>query len=90
MKIRAHIFVSGRVHGVCFRADTQQIAREIGLTGWVKNLLNGKVEIVVEGEKEKVKQMVDWVKHGPPAAKVNNIDIQWQEYIGEFKNFYVS
>lgn len=88
-KMRVHIFVSGQVQGVCFRGDTQQIARELGITGWVKNLPDRKVEIIAEGEKEKVKQMVDWVKQGPPAAQVNNIDIEWQEYKGEFKDFYI-
>ena len=77
-KMRAHIFVSGQVQGVCFRGDTQQIARELGITGWVKNLPDGKVEIIAEGEKEKVKQIVDWVRQGPPAAQVNNIDIEWE------------
>ena len=88
-KIRTHIFVSGRVQGVCFRGDTQQIARELGLTGFVKNLPDGKVEIITEGEKEKVKQIVDWVRQGPPAAQVNNIDIEWEGYKGEFKDFQV-
>ena len=88
-KIRVHIFVSGRVQNVCFRGDTQQIARELEITGWVKNLPDGKVEIIAEGEKEKLKQMVDWVKQGPPAAQVNNIDIEWQEYKGEFKDFHI-
>lgn len=88
-KVRAHIFVSGQVQGVCFRIDTQQVARELGLTGWVKNLSNGKVEIIAEGEEEKVKQMVDWVKQGPPVAQVNNVDIEWQKYKGEFKSFHI-
>ena len=89
-KKRVHIFVSGRVQGVAFRGDTQQVARELGLTGWVKNLPDGRVEIIAEGEEQKIKDLIERTKQGPPTAQVNNIDIKWQEYKGEFKNFYIS
>lgn len=88
-KVRAHIFVSGKVHGVFFRAHTAERARELGITGWVRNWPDGRVEAVFEGEKEKVKEMVEWTKKGPPVARVNNIDIEWQEYQGEFENFEI-
>jgi len=88
-KTRAHIFVSGRVQGVFFRENTQKKARKLGLTGWVKNLLDGRVEAVFEGEKEKIEEMIEWIKKGSFLAKVNNLEINWQEYQGEFENFEI-
>jgi acylphosphatase len=86
-KIRAHIFVSGRVQGVFFRVNTVQEAEKLGILGWVKNLEDGRVEAVLEGDSEKVKGMVEWLKKGPPAAKVEHLDVQFEDYKGEFKNF---
>ena len=88
-KIRAHIFVSGRVQGVWFRENTQKKARKLGVTGWVKNLADGQVEAVFEGEKEQVEAMVNWTKKGPIWAKVNDLNLEWQEYQGEFNNFEI-
>jgi len=88
-KVRAHIFISGRVQGVFFRENTRQKAKELGVFGWVKNLPDGRVEAVFEGEKEKVEKMIEWSKKGPLIAKVNGIDIEWQEYKGEFENFEI-
>jgi len=88
-KIRAHIFVSGRVHGVFFRAETQEKAQQLGLTGWVKNLADGRLEAVFEGEKEKIEEMVKWAKKGPTGAIVNNLELTWEEYRAEFTNFEI-
>lgn len=88
-KVRAHIFVSGRVQGVWFRENTQKKARKLGVTGWVKNLADDRVEAIFEGEKEKVEEMIKWAKRGPILAKVNGIDVEWQEYQGEFNNFEI-
>ena len=87
--IRAHIFISGRVQGIFFRQNTQKKAQKLGVTGWVKNLSDGRVEIVCEGEKEKVEEIVKWAKRGPILAKVNGLDVEWQEYRGEFNNFEI-
>ena len=87
--VRAHIFISGRVQGGFFRENTSKKAQKLGLLGWVKNLDNGKVEAVFEGDKEKVEKLVKWAKRGPMFAKVDNIDIDWQEYTGEFQNFEI-
>jgi len=87
--IRAHILISGRVQGVFFRAKTRQKAEELGIFGWVRNRPDGKVEAVFEGEREKVKEMIEWSKKGPVAAKVNNVDIEWQDYQGEFSDFNI-
>ncbi|MCP6719362.1 MAG: acylphosphatase [Patescibacteria group bacterium] len=86
-KVRAHIFVSGRVQGVFFRHHTCIKAEELGVSGWVRNLEDNKVEAIFEGEKEKVGKMVDWVKKGPDSASVNNSEVEWEEYKGEFNSF---
>ena len=89
MKARAHVIVRGRVQGVFFRAKTQAIALQEGVTGWVRNLTEGGVEAVFEGEKEAVKRAVAWCHHGPPLARVDDIDVQWENETGEFLGFEV-
>ena len=81
------MIVSGRVQGVFFRQNTLNKAKELGVLGWVKNLPDGRVEAVLEGEKEKVERMVDWVKKGPASASVEKVEIDWQDYRGELKSF---
>lgn len=88
-KVRVNIFVSGMVQRVFFRAKTQAKAREFGLTGWVRNLADGRVEILVEGEKEKVEKLVNWAKRGPLMARVDGFGVEWQEYKGEFEDFEI-
>jgi acylphosphatase len=89
MNVRAHIFVSGFVQGVFFRSNTQERARRLGLKGWVRNLEDGRVEAVFEGEKEKVLEMIEWAKRGPELAKVENVEVEWEEYKGEFDDFEI-
>ena len=88
-KARVHIFISGKVQGVFFRAETLTKAEELGLFGWVKNLENGKVEVLTEGEEEKIKELIGWLKRGPVLSKVDRLDLKWQEHKGEFKNFEI-
>lgn len=88
-KARVHIFVSGRVQGIFFRENTKKKAQKLGVTGWVQNLVDGRVEAVFEGEKEKVEEMIKWAKRGPIWAKVNSIEVEWQEYKGEFDDFEI-
>lgn len=87
--IRAHIFVRGRVQGVFFRKNTCQKAKEIGITGWVRNLDDGRVEAIFEGEKEKVEEMLGWAKKGPVWAKVDDLEVDWQEFKNEFASFEI-
>lgn len=87
--VRAHIFLSGRVQNVFFRENTQKKAQSLEITGWVKNLLDGRVEAVFEGKKDKIEEMIKWAKKGPFWAKVNGLQIEWQEYKGEFTNFEI-
>ncbi|MEM2896062.1 MAG: acylphosphatase [Candidatus Bathyarchaeia archaeon] len=89
MKARAHVYVSGRVQGVFFRSETKERAEAYGIKGWVRNLPDGRVEAVFEGEKEKVDKIVEFCKSGPPGAIVKSLDIIWEEWKGEFKDFRV-
>ena len=88
-KNRIHIFVSGRVQGVFFRDFTRQTALGLGLIGWVRNLADGRVEIIAQGEKEILNQFIELVKAGPPASKVKDCQIDWGEFKAEFKGFEI-
>jgi len=88
-KVRIHIFVRGRVQGVFFRNGARRMAQELGLLGWARNTFDGKVELVIEGEKEKIEKMIGWLKVGPPGAKVSGVDVEFEEYKDEFKNFEI-
>lgn len=90
MKARAHVFVSGRVQGVFFRDHTQRWASSLGLTGSVRNVADGRVEVVAEGEKEKIESLIGKLKQGPHMAQVDNLEINWQEYRGEFNDFRIT
>ncbi len=88
-KVRAHIFVSGRVQGVFFRAGTRKKAKEFGVSGFVRNLPDGKVETVLEGEEEKVKKLIEWQRKGPLFAKIKDIEVNWENYKSEFDDFEI-
>ncbi len=88
-KKRIHVFASGRVQGVFFRASTRKRARELGLTGWVKNLPDGRVEAVFEGTNGGIKEMIEWMRHGPPLARVKNLEVEHSSFQGEFKDFKI-
>ena len=89
MKVRAHIYVSGRVQGVFFRVETRDEATKRNVTGWVRNTSGGRVEAVFEGEREDVEKMIEFCRSGPPGARVTKIDAQWEEYAGEFESFKI-
>lgn len=89
MKVRAHMLISGRVQGVFFRSETQDEARRYGLTGWVRNLPDGRVEAVFEGEKDKVDVLIEFCRRGPPGARVTRVEVTWSDYTGEFKSFSI-
>lgn len=87
MKVRAHVFVSGRVQGVFFRGETVTVARRLDVNGWVKNLSDGRVEAIFEGEKENVDKAVKFCRRGPPGAHVSDLDVKWEKWTGEFQGF---
>lgn len=76
---RARVRVRGSVQGVFFRAETRDRARSLLLAGWVRNLPDGTVEAVFEGERERVQSMVDWCGRGPAGARVEDVDVSWEE-----------
>ena len=88
-KVRVHLLIFGRVQGVCFRYYTQDIAQSLGINGWVKNCWDGKVEVLMEGEEDKLKELIDWCYGGPRSAVVEKIDIKWEKYKGEFNSFSI-
>ncbi|MCC6004019.1 MAG: acylphosphatase [Thermofilum sp.] len=87
--VRARILVSGLVQGVFYRATMREVARSLGVTGWVRNLPDGRVEAVAEGDEDAVKKLIEWAKQGPPLARVEKVDVEWKEYRGEYKDFYI-
>ena len=88
-KARVHLLITGRVQGVFFRTSTQEEAQRHQLTGWVKNLHDGRVEAVLEGEEENVKPMIAWCQNGPPHAVVKDLSISVEVYRGEYVDFEV-
>ncbi|MFP9193026.1 acylphosphatase [Natronosalvus vescus] len=78
-RTRAHVFVSGTVQGVFYRATTRETAQESGVDGWVKNLEDGRVEAVFEGEQDAVESMVEWCHEGSPAATVTGVDVEYDK-----------
>lgn len=89
-KARAHVFVSGRVQGVYFRQNTKQVADGHGVAGWVRNLPDGRVEAIFEGDEMAVNEVIEWCHVGPPKAKVDDVSVIFHKYTGEFADFNVN
>ncbi len=89
MKTRAHVFVSGRVQGVFFRAHTRGAAQDNNVSGWVRNLPDGRVEAVLEGDEADVEKAIEDIRAGPPHSIVDNLEIKYEAYLGEFRAFEV-
>lgn len=85
--LAAHLHISGIVQGVSFRASTQAEARKLGVRGWVMNLADGRVEAVLQGPKDKVEALIRWTQKGPPAAKVDKVEVVWEKSAEEFPAF---
>ncbi len=88
-KKRVHVFISGRVQGVFFRAYTQEEARRLGLRGWVRNLPDGRVEAIFEGEEKAIEEMIRWCHKGSPGARVTGVEVIEEPYTGEFSDFRI-
>jgi acylphosphatase len=80
---RARVRVRGRVQGVFFRVETRDRAHSLGLTGWVRNCDDGSLEAVFEGDRPRVESMLDWCGRGPAGAHVEDVDVKWEEPVGE-------
>ena len=81
--------VSGRVQRVCFRASTREEALRLGLSGWVRNLPDGRVEMVLEGEEDRLLQLLAWCREGPPGARVDRAEARWGSAAGGFGGFSI-
>ncbi len=88
-QVRAHAIIHGRVQGVFFRAETQRTAQKYSVFGWVRNKADGTVEAVFEGEENKVISVLEWCRQGPPSAIVGKVDVNWEAYSGEFRDFRI-
>ena len=89
MKRRVNIVVSGLVQGVNFRRHTQLTARHYGVCGWVRNLPDGRVEGCFEGEAGAVNSLIDWCRSGPPAGRVDSLEIREEPFAAEFSDFAI-
>jgi acylphosphatase len=87
-EIARHVSVTGRVQGVFFRAWTRDLAIELGLTGWVRNCPDGRVDMHIEGEEAAVQKMIERVRRGPPSAQVDDVHL-WDVETFDFDDFEV-
>jgi acylphosphatase len=88
-KARLHVFIEGRVQGVFFRAHTRDEALARGLAGWVRNLPDGRVEALFEGDQTALHSMLAWCRKGPSYAYVDQVEVNWQPYQGDLADFRV-
>ncbi len=87
---QAHLIISGKVQGVCYRASCQDVAVRHGLNGWVKNLSSGQVEVLVQGDKkEEIEKLIEWCKKGPPSSRVIEVSVEWENTSEKFNGFSV-
>ena len=88
-KVGARAIYKGRVQGVGFRFTAQRYANETGVTGYVKNLWGGQVEIVAEGEKKKVETFLERIKNGPLSRYIDDVETHYSKYTGQFRDFHI-
>lgn len=86
-KAQVRLIVRGRVQGVFFRGATVEEARSLGLTGWVRNLPDGSVEIVAEGKSATLRMLIAWAHVGPPAARVDELVEEWSAFSAQYQDF---
>jgi acylphosphatase len=87
---RVHVVISGRVQGVAYRYFAEKYADALGITGWVRNLYDGGVEVLAEGDRANLEQFLARLKEGPRLAQVDDFDVRWQEATGEFPDFRIT
>ena len=89
-KKRAHVWISGRVQGVCYRLETRREADRVGISGWVRNLPDGRVEAVFEGSGNQVASMIEWCRQGPAIAAVTDVAVSWEEAAEDLERFEIT
>jgi acylphosphatase len=90
MEARARILITGLVQGVFFRREVTDLARRLGITGWVRNLPDGKVEVLAEGERARLDDLIRFCHIGPRGAIVRKVEVEWSDYLGEFRGFRIT
>ncbi len=89
-KARVRAQIEGRVQGVFFRASAEAEANRLGVKGWVRNRPEGSVELVAEGERENLDDLIAWCRRGPRHAEVERVQVDWEEFTGEFSSFRIT
>jgi len=89
-KVKARVRIEGLVQGVNYRYATRQKAQELGVKGWVRNMRDGSVECLLEGERDKVEALIRWYHHGPSGARVGKVTTHWEEYRGDLQGFSIT
>ena len=87
---RVHLWVRGYVQGVGYRSNVRQQATLLGLAGWVRNLPDGQVEIVAEGDEATLQRLIVWCQRGPEWAEVESVEVRWEPYVGDLKRFGIA
>lgn len=90
VRVRAHVFVTGKVQGVYYRQNTMETAKKHCVTGWVRNLPDSRVEAVFEGDSDSVDSVIEWCRRGPPRAEVKDVEVLQEDYTGEFADFVIN
>ncbi|NOZ84845.1 MAG: acylphosphatase [Deltaproteobacteria bacterium] len=87
---RVHLLIRGRVQGVWFRQSTKEQAIRLGLKGWVRNLPDGRVEAVAEGNRPELEKLIEWCRNGPPLARVDEVEVEWRKPEKDLPGFTVA
>ena len=87
---RIDLIITGRVQGVFYRASALEQAQSLNLTGWVQNLADGSVEVVAEGQRYALEELINWCRHGPPEAAVQDVIVRWGKHQNEFRTFRIA
>jgi len=90
LNTRTRILITGIVQGVFFRREVTRLAERLGVTGWVRNLPDGSVEVLAEGEKQELDELVQFCRIGPSGAKVKNVEVIWSDFKNEFRSFRIT
>ena len=90
MDARARILITGLVQGVFFRREMTDLARRLGISGWVKNLQDGRVEALAEGERIQLDELIRFCHVGPRGSVVRKVEVEWADYSGEFRGFRIA
>ncbi len=90
MNKQLHLIISGRVQGVFFRHHTKKLAKKLNFMGWIRNNPDGTVELIAEGEEEKLKQLIEFCKKGPSSANVKDLKITWKECQNQYRDFIIN